>query len=283
MRTKPSASSLLAKAADPATLRPPRPKMPRSQSPPRPDRRARTRPVDGAVTSGRTRAELEEATALWQGCATDLRCGDRGSVGTHQRGTVSRQMGSPAMATRLQDPHACLPRILRWTCWGHLPSGPRIHAAPREFIRVAYNERPTASYCPKGCSHASVARAVAACPMASRRDQIQMSDDELRAFLDEEKVVTCATIGPNGRPHLMPLWYVVDGDAAARLDLREVAEGEEPGARPARHASGRSRRGLRGAARRDDGVRRGARARRRRRLRHRPVREATRPASTWAR
>jgi PPOX class probable F420-dependent enzyme len=44
----------------------------------------------------------------------------------------------------------------------------------------------------------------------SRRDQISMSDDELRAFLAEKKVVTCATIGPNGRPHLMPLWYAVD-------------------------------------------------------------------------
>jgi PPOX class probable F420-dependent enzyme len=38
-----------------------------------------------------------------------------------------------------------------------------------------------------------------------------MTDEELRAFLDEQKVVTCATIGPNGRPHLMPLWYVSDG------------------------------------------------------------------------
>jgi PPOX class probable F420-dependent enzyme len=38
-----------------------------------------------------------------------------------------------------------------------------------------------------------------------------MTDDELRAFLDEQKVVTCATLGPNGRPHLMPLWYVADG------------------------------------------------------------------------
>jgi PPOX class probable F420-dependent enzyme len=37
-----------------------------------------------------------------------------------------------------------------------------------------------------------------------------MSDDELRAFLAERKIVTCATIGPNGRPHLMPLWYAVD-------------------------------------------------------------------------
>jgi len=37
-----------------------------------------------------------------------------------------------------------------------------------------------------------------------------MTDDELRAFLGEKRVVTCATIGPNRRPHLMPLWYVVD-------------------------------------------------------------------------
>ena len=39
-----------------------------------------------------------------------------------------------------------------------------------------------------------------------------MTPDELRAFLDEEKTMTVATIGPNGRPHLMPLWYVPDGD-----------------------------------------------------------------------
>ena len=40
-----------------------------------------------------------------------------------------------------------------------------------------------------------------------------MTEEELGSFLDEQKVVTCATIGPNGRPHLMPLWYVVhDGE-----------------------------------------------------------------------
>ena len=51
----------------------------------------------------------------------------------------------------------------------------------------------------------------------SRRDQITMSDDEVRAFLGEERTVICATHGPRGWPHLMPLWYVVrptgDGDA----------------------------------------------------------------------
>jgi general stress protein 26 len=43
----------------------------------------------------------------------------------------------------------------------------------------------------------------------SRRDQIKMTDAEVAAFLAEERTVTCATIGPRGWPHLMPLWYVL--------------------------------------------------------------------------
>ena len=45
--------------------------------------------------------------------------------------------------------------------------------------------------------------------MGSRRDQIRMTEDELRAFLDEQRIVQVATVGPRGRPHLVPLWYVV--------------------------------------------------------------------------
>ena len=47
--------------------------------------------------------------------------------------------------------------------------------------------------------------------MPSLRDQITMSEEELARFFDEERVLTCATLGPSGRPHLMPLWYVRDG------------------------------------------------------------------------
>ena len=43
----------------------------------------------------------------------------------------------------------------------------------------------------------------------SRRKQIKMSDAEVAAFLEEERTVTCATLGPRGWPHLMPLWYVL--------------------------------------------------------------------------
>ena len=47
----------------------------------------------------------------------------------------------------------------------------------------------------------------------SRREQIQMTEDEVLAFLGEERVVVCATNGRDGFPHLMPLWYVVrDGE-----------------------------------------------------------------------
>ena len=44
--------------------------------------------------------------------------------------------------------------------------------------------------------------------MASRRDQIRMTDDELREFLAGQKTLSVATVGPSGRPHLVPLWYV---------------------------------------------------------------------------
>jgi general stress protein 26 len=43
----------------------------------------------------------------------------------------------------------------------------------------------------------------------SRRAQIAMSRDEVDHFLDQQRVVICATLGPRGWPHVMPLWYVV--------------------------------------------------------------------------
>jgi hypothetical protein len=49
----------------------------------------------------------------------------------------------------------------------------------------------------------------------SRREQIRMSPEEAKRFLQEERTMTCGTIGPRGWPHLMPLWYV----------LREAADG----------------------------------------------------------
>jgi hypothetical protein len=43
----------------------------------------------------------------------------------------------------------------------------------------------------------------------SGRDAIKMRPEEVQAFLEEQKTVTCATNGRDGFPHLMPLWYVL--------------------------------------------------------------------------
>lgn len=49
----------------------------------------------------------------------------------------------------------------------------------------------------------------------SRRAQIVMTEAEVAAFLEQERTVTCASLGSDGWPHLAPLWFVV----------REGAEG----------------------------------------------------------
>lgn len=64
----------------------------------------------------------------------------------------------------------------------------------------------------------------------SRRDQIKMSEAEVTSFLEQERTVTCATIGPRGWPHLMPLWYV-----SRKPDYLAVLAGAssvQPGAQP---------------------------------------------------
>ncbi len=48
--------------------------------------------------------------------------------------------------------------------------------------------------------------------MASRRSEIEMTPEEVQAFLAEEKTMDVATIGKDGRPHLVAMWYaVLDG------------------------------------------------------------------------
>jgi PPOX class probable F420-dependent enzyme len=47
------------------------------------------------------------------------------------------------------------------------------------------------------------------CRVLSRRAQIQLTDEEVAAFLAEQRIVIVASNGPDGRPHLMPLWYIV--------------------------------------------------------------------------
>lgn len=41
----------------------------------------------------------------------------------------------------------------------------------------------------------------------SRRDQIRMTPEEVDAFLNGRHVMNVATIGADGRPHLVAMWY----------------------------------------------------------------------------
>ena len=46
----------------------------------------------------------------------------------------------------------------------------------------------------------------------NQRSQITMSDGEVATFLEQHRTATMATLGPNGAPHLVAMWYaVIDG------------------------------------------------------------------------
>ncbi|MGP4017246.1 pyridoxamine 5'-phosphate oxidase family protein [Saccharopolyspora sp. 5N708] len=45
----------------------------------------------------------------------------------------------------------------------------------------------------------------------SRRGQITMSDEEIVEFIDQRRIVVLATVKSDGRPHLVPMWFVPDG------------------------------------------------------------------------
>lgn len=48
--------------------------------------------------------------------------------------------------------------------------------------------------------------------MANQRSQIVMSDEEADTFLTQRRNATIATLGPQGRPHLVAMWYAyLDG------------------------------------------------------------------------
>jgi len=48
--------------------------------------------------------------------------------------------------------------------------------------------------------------------MASQREQIAMSSDEISDFLEQGGTVHVALYGPDGYPDITPMWYVIDGD-----------------------------------------------------------------------
>lgn len=41
----------------------------------------------------------------------------------------------------------------------------------------------------------------------NQRAQVRMTDDEVASFLEQSRTGTVATLGPDGRPHLVAMWY----------------------------------------------------------------------------
>lgn len=47
----------------------------------------------------------------------------------------------------------------------------------------------------------------------NERTKIVMSDEEIAEFVERSRTATMATVLPDGRPHLVAMWYaVVDGE-----------------------------------------------------------------------
>ncbi len=47
---------------------------------------------------------------------------------------------------------------------------------------------------------------------SNQRAQIQMTDEEIATFVEQSRTATMATIGPDGLPHLVAMWFaVIDG------------------------------------------------------------------------
>ena len=55
-----------------------------------------------------------------------------------------------------------------------------------------------------------------------------MSDDELRAFLEEQMVMQCATVGPQGLPHMVPLWFVAEEGSLIGWTYAKSQKAREP-------------------------------------------------------
>jgi len=48
----------------------------------------------------------------------------------------------------------------------------------------------------------------------SRRDQIRMSDDEVKSFLEGSQTIILNSIAKDGVPHPMPMWFAVEDDGS---------------------------------------------------------------------
>ncbi len=51
-----------------------------------------------------------------------------------------------------------------------------------------------------------------------------MFTDEIRAFLQKPLIARMSTIDPDGWPHTVPVWFMLDGDEIAIISVRQTAK-----------------------------------------------------------
>lgn len=57
-------------------------------------------------------------------------------------------------------------------------------------------------------------------------------DDTVKAFLQERHIARVTTIGPDGYPHTVPIWYILDGDDIVIATGPEVRKTKNARANP---------------------------------------------------
>ena len=58
----------------------------------------------------------------------------------------------------------------------------------------------------------------------SRRDQIRMTPDEVRRFLESSKTIVLTSNGTQGYPHPMPMWFTLESDGTVRMTTYRVSQ-----------------------------------------------------------
>lgn len=48
--------------------------------------------------------------------------------------------------------------------------------------------------------------------MANARARIQLTEEEQRELIEDARILQIASIDPDGRPHLVPMWFVFDDE-----------------------------------------------------------------------
>ena len=58
----------------------------------------------------------------------------------------------------------------------------------------------------------------------ARREQIQLSEEEVRSFVGSKKTIILTSNGPRGFPHTMPMWFVQEDDGTIRITTYRASQ-----------------------------------------------------------